>query len=76
MTNLIALMKYWDLFMSVVTMIEQAVPTDTPGTAKLDLALKTLIQWNAEFATMTPDLEKMVAFAKVVFTGLKAIKAA
>lgn len=74
--TILSLMKYWDLFIQVVTMIEQAVPDNTPGTVKLDMALKTLIRWNAELANFGPDLDKMVSFAKIVYTTLNAPKAA
>lgn len=73
MAQLFMLMKYWDLFFTVVKMVEAAVPGDTPGSLKLKMAMDMVLKVQTDLSQFSDLLPQMFTFAKVVYTTLQSV---
>lgn len=74
LATLVAAQKLRMRVIAAVTTIEALVPDDTPlpGPKKLDIALKSLLRWNAKLAGREVELTEMIADVKSIYNDVRS----
>ena len=73
MLKLLELMKYWQLFVMVVKMVEEMVPAGTPGAAKLTMAMDAIVKMDASLDQYKDLLPQVFAATKSIYNAVKSL---